>query len=73
MPVAQSETFHQAYREANLDSKLVMVADAGHYGGSRYFGRNGPRKPVLDFLRKHLRQPAVQEQEIGEIQASTSR
>jgi len=61
VPVAQSEKFHQAYRRANLDSQLVMVADAGHYGGSRYFGRKGPRKQVLDFLRKHLRPPPPQE------------
>ena len=50
----QSERFHEAYREASLESSLVVVADAGHYGGGRYFGRDGPRKQVLDFLRKHL-------------------
>jgi len=54
VPVAQSTRFHQAYREANLHSELVLVADAGHYGGSRYFGRKGPRKQVLDFLRRYL-------------------
>lgn len=31
-----------------------MAADAGHYGGSRYFGRKDPRKQVLDFLRRTL-------------------
>jgi acetyl esterase/lipase len=54
VPKTQSETFHRRYREASLSSRLVLVADAGHYGGSDYFGRNGPRKVVLDFLRRHL-------------------
>ena len=54
VPSGQSERFHQAYREAKQDSSLVVVADAGHYGGSQYFGREGPRKQVLDFLNKHL-------------------
>jgi len=54
VPVAQSERFHQAYLDANLESQLVLVADAGHYGGSRYFGRDGPRKQVLEFLKRHL-------------------
>jgi len=58
VPVAQSTRFHEAYVDANLDSQLVMVADAGHYGGSQYFGRNGPRKPVLEFLRRTLRERA---------------
>jgi acetyl esterase/lipase len=58
VPAAQSERFHEAYREANLDSQLVMVADAGHYGGSRYFGRDGPREQVLEFLRRTLAKPA---------------
>jgi len=54
VPRAQSEKFHERYLEANLSSQLVLVADAGHYGGNRYFGRDGPRGPVLEFLRKHL-------------------
>ncbi|MHC4452586.1 MAG: alpha/beta hydrolase fold domain-containing protein, partial [Planctomycetota bacterium] len=32
VPKTQSETFHQRYREASLSSRLVLVADAGHYG-----------------------------------------
>jgi len=57
VPSGQSERFHKAYLEAKQESSLVVVADAGHYGGSQYFGREGPRKQVLDFLRKHLSQP----------------
>jgi acetyl esterase/lipase len=54
VPKAQSESFHERYRKASLPSELVLVADAGHYGGDSYFGRNGPRKPVLEFLRRYL-------------------
>jgi len=54
VPTAQSEELHQRYLAASLQSQLVLVADAGHYGGSRYFGRDGPREPVLEFLRREL-------------------
>jgi acetyl esterase/lipase len=54
VPKAQSQEFHERYRAASLNSQLVLVADAGHYGGSRYFGRDGPRKPVLEFLHRWI-------------------
>jgi len=54
VPPVQSERFHARYRAAHLSSELVMVPDAGHYGGRNYFGRKGPREPVLNFLRRTI-------------------
>lgn len=54
VPPLQSERFHARYRDARLSSELVMVPHAGHYGGDRYFGREGPRAAVLEFLRRTI-------------------
>ncbi|MHC4956299.1 MAG: alpha/beta hydrolase fold domain-containing protein [Planctomycetota bacterium] len=56
VPPKQSERFHERYLEAGLHSEMIVVSNARHYGGQRYFGRDAPRQEVLDFLRRTLRE-----------------
>ena len=53
---AQSEIFHQALKQAGVDTTLIIVEGAGHSGSKFTSPEN--LKQIENFFRRHLRLPA---------------